>query len=301
MPAVLVPPLGPMAVSFRRAGRCEYWKVKRKAGVTGADDGEAGVPEDRPLSSSPSLFLTCLREKMYSNGAAFKTLLKGSPQELRHLAPPQSSCAAAVRCVLPSFGFYVVVTKDAPYSSFSVTCPLLSNSAMRCGVWGPVLASARCRGHRISAELNHEQEGCPCWAWPFHSELWQIFLTHVSGPCFSKGAFEEDQYGMLCLPGCSGCLNFRWRWCLLYLMPAGQGLTFFLHVAAQIPRSLLWSAACAWSASLSWISSPNSWKLIWGHSLSSSNLETGESTCSDSSETRWFGKVMFVELLVPAV
>lgn len=129
---------------------------------SGAGNGEAGVPEDRPLSFSPGLFLTCLHEMMYSNGAAFKTVLKGSPQELRHLEPPQSSCAAAVRCVLPSFGFYAVVTKDAPYSPFSVTCPLLSNSAMRCGVQGPVLASAQCRGHRISPELDRGREGSLC-------------------------------------------------------------------------------------------------------------------------------------------
>ena len=123
--------------------------------------GQAGVPEDRLPSFSSSLFLTQLHETC-SNGAAFKTLLKGTPQELRHLVPPQSSCAATVRYVLPSFGFYVVVAKDAPYSSFSVACRVLSNSAMRCGVRGPVLASVQCQGCGISAELNPEQEGSLC-------------------------------------------------------------------------------------------------------------------------------------------
>lgn len=131
------------------------------AGVQEQAAGQAGVPEDGPPSFSSSLFLTQLHE-MCSNRAAFKTLLSGTPQELRHLVTPQSSCAAAVRYVLPSFGFYAVVTKDDPYSLFSFACPVLSNIALRCGVCGSVLASVQCQGHGISAELNHEQEGSLC-------------------------------------------------------------------------------------------------------------------------------------------
>lgn len=58
---------------------------------------------------------------------------EGNPSELRHYVPPHSSsAAAAVRYRLPFFGFYALVTKDAPRFSFSITCPVLSNSAPRC-------------------------------------------------------------------------------------------------------------------------------------------------------------------------
>jgi len=61
--------------------------VERKGGVRGAAAGgvreqaagQAGVPEDWPPPFSSSLSLTQLCETC-SNGAAFKTLLKGSPQ-----------------------------------------------------------------------------------------------------------------------------------------------------------------------------------------------------------------------------
>lgn len=91
------------------------------AGVWEQAAGQAGMPEDRLQPFSSRLFLTQLCEG--------KTLLKGTPQELRHLVAPQSSCAAAVRDVPPSFGFYPVITERMPFTPHSLS-PVLCFQAV---------------------------------------------------------------------------------------------------------------------------------------------------------------------------
>lgn len=70
------------------------------------------------------------------------------------------------------------------------------------------------------------------------SSLWamaDLANTQLLGPAPSKGSGALWEASV----ACCACWNFRRR-CLglLNFAPAGQGLTFCLHVTTQIPRSL---------------------------------------------------------------
>lgn len=83
--SALVPPLHPQWLRPSKeqdAANTEKWKGREELQVLwlGAfRSRQAGVPEDPPPSFSSSLFLTQLHGTC-SNRAAFKTLLKGTPQ-----------------------------------------------------------------------------------------------------------------------------------------------------------------------------------------------------------------------------